>query len=110
MATIALLAATAPPAVAATESLATPTGTFHVVYGADAHEPSTRSYYPCIDRTCLGFGVPVPQDLGGVDGRVDVWEETNGCPSLQTQQTICSQTGHWVPADDRHAHIQAQEP
>ncbi len=86
-----LLLAAAPAAHAATETVATPAGTFHLVYDAD---PGLRDRVVCA-RVCVTIPLPegpaVPQ----------VWQESNDCPGLQRTPTTCQSTGLPAAADTR---------
>lgn len=91
-----------PSAAAASTAVSTPAGKFYVEEGHGVRLPGLTEESNCFGQLCLIYPWVDP---GGANVDVAVWEETNGCPDLQKHGTVCPQTDHRVPADDRLAKI-----
>lgn len=104
VAVVALLVIPAGFAAAASETVQTPAGTYHVTADTDVSEPSVGVNFQdfiCIKDTGFEFCVPIawPQVDPGVSANATIREETNGCEGLQSQAQDCDGDGEEEPAD-----------
>jgi hypothetical protein len=85
----------APASAAATETVETPAGTYHVHHETTVND---RSYN---ERVCVPLGPCFAFSYPFVDPSlaVFVYEETNGCEGLQTQSSDCDDDGDEESAD-----------
>lgn len=98
-AVLAVLTATAPAAIAETETVESPQGTYYVVYHADPGVGFSQEDGPCIPNShmCLA---PHPEPYVGTPGAdVEMWEETNGCDGLQREASDCNDDGQTEDPD-----------
>ncbi len=88
----------APIVSAETYAVDTPEGTFYLTDGVDRH---TSRFCIWGDVVICMPGPGVPQVDRVAPGEAGVWQETNGCPGLQTSTGYCRSTGENVEADTR---------
>lgn len=93
------------PAAAAASAVSTPLGTFYVTLDVDSDDP--RVGFDSQDFICIDFDgmqeecVPLlsPRADPGTSATIVLHEESNGCPGLQEERTVCPQSERSVPPD-----------
>lgn len=95
------------PAAGAASAVPTPLGTFYTTVDVDSDDPDVG--FDSQDLICIGGGgleetcVPLlfPRADPGTSATLVLHEESNGCPGLQEERTVCPQSERSVPPDRR---------